>query len=280
MKNLDKSLVLWEPESAATSHSMKDSCPQLAELVVVTNAEPITNKGQRERMFESPPTSDIMAKMLTVCPLTADHFRLSVPILGTFAVWMLSQEGNHYIVIPARYGGPEGNFAVSRDSDKPSLNLVNSLAQLLLKRSIPPDSVRSCTMLTTHGNFTVYAFGIPVRCDVCGRPVEKYSGFTLSAKQIVSTPHYWRLRYERNEAHWSTLGVSSFDQYRSSESIRDAEVQTILRLGGDWLVCDGCIVHFAADREVARHFATAWWMDRNVQHPDDWAATPSDVNMG
>jgi hypothetical protein len=135
-------------------------------------------------------------------------------------------------------------------------------------------------MNTTHGDFTVYTIGVPVRCDVCGHPVEKDSSFTLSAKQIVSTPYYWQVRYQNNEAQWAENGIDSFDQYRSDEGVRESEMRLILNFGSDWLVCDACIVHFAVDRDRARRFAAAWWRNRAIRGPDDWAANLSDVNMG
>jgi hypothetical protein len=280
LKDVGHLCVLWKPEPTSLSHPVQAPCPQLAEFVVVTTARPITNKLQLETVVGSPPTLDMMAKILRNCPLTAEHFRYSVAIPGTFAVWVLSREGNHSLLIPRGYGRPDGNLAVSRDSENPCLNLVNSLARLVLNRSVPPETVLWCTMSTVHGDFTVYTIGVPVRCDVCGHPVEKDAGFTLSAKQIVNTPHFWRVRFHNNKARWAERGICSFDQYRSDEGVRESEVDLILNFGSDWMVCDACIVHFTVDRERARRFATAWWRNRAMRVPDDWAATPSDVNMG
>jgi hypothetical protein len=230
-------------------------------------------------MLASPPTPEMMAVMLDQCPLTADHFRLSVPVPGTFAVWVLSREGKHSLVIPRGYGGPEGNFARSEQCERPCLNLVTTLAQIILNRSVHSGSVLSVTIQTTLGDFVIYAFGVPVRCDICGCPVERDSGFTLSARQIVSTPHYWQIRYEHNKTRWQAMGVP-FDQYKTQEEIRNSEIGIVLGFGSDWLVCDDCISHFPADREAARRFALVWWKDRNVTVPAEWAAKPSDVNMG
>ena len=151
---------LWNPISPPTAVQPRSSHYQLADLVVVTNASPIRDTAELERMLATPPTPEMMAVMLEECPLTADHFRLSVPIHGTFAVWVLSREGNHSLVIPRGYGGPEGNFATSEKSDRPGLNLVTTLAQIILNRSVQAESALSVKMQTTHGDFAIFAFGV------------------------------------------------------------------------------------------------------------------------
>jgi hypothetical protein len=284
VEGMSNSCVLWKPESTSASSSTPVSFPQLAEFIVVTTARPVRDSLQLDAILESPPAPDMIAKMLRMGPLTADHFRTNVPIAGTFAVWVQSREGNHSLVIPRGYDGPRSDFCVlgvpGDDDLSPCLTLVTGLAQEILGKPVAAEAVLQCGMTTTRGDFTVFAFGVTVRCDVCGRPVEQGAGFTLSAKQIVSTPQYWCLRYKRNKGLWAEIGISSFDEYRSSQQVRDAEVRTILSAGSDWLVCDDCIVHFAVDREAARRLAAAWWTDRGRDVLDGWAATPSDVNMG
>jgi hypothetical protein len=273
--------VLWKPESISTSRPTPVSFPQLAEFVVVTTAQPIRDLPQLDAILKCPPTLDMMEKILYMSPLTADHFRIGVAIVGTFAVWVHSREGKHSLVIPRGYGGPEGNFDITNDSDNPCLNLAIRLTEITLGRAIPAESVLQHGVKTTHGDFMVFAFGVTTRCDVCGHPVDRGEGFILSAKQIVSNPHYWRVRYERNKEHWDEKGISSFDQYRSSRIARDSEVRIVTSMGGGWLVCDNCIKQFAVvDHEVARQFAAAWWSNRSLKVPKDWVATPSDVDMG
>jgi hypothetical protein len=281
MKDINYSYVLWKPAGdSSLLPTQEKSFTQLAEFVIVTTAQPISNKFQVEKILGSPPTLDMMTKILSKCPLTSEHFKLSVPILGTFAIWVLSQEGNHYLVIPRGYGGPDGNVTVSQYTESHCLNLVTNLAQLILKRPIPSESLLWCAINATQENYTVFTIGIPVRCDICGHPVESLSSFSLSAKQIVSTPYYWQVRYQNNKVQWAQNGIYSFKQYRSDKGVRESEVRLILNLGSDWLVCDTCIAHFVVDCDQAQQFAAEWWKNRTSKSHDDWAATPSDVNMG
>ena len=276
--------VLWEPGSTASSTPASVAYPQLAEFVVVTNSGPVRERAQLSAILDSPPTLDMIETVLRACPLTGDHFRMDMPVAGTFAVWVQSAEGNGSLIIPRGFGGPQGGFSllgVPNDcGGGQCLNLVTGLASSVLGMAISAESVLQSGLVTTRGEFTVFAFGVTTSCDVCGRPVESGEGYTLSARQVVSVPWYWRLRYERNRDTWSATGIYSFDEYRSTDATRDSEVRTILSAGGDWLVCDDCIAHFPADLEAARQFAAAWWKDKAIEVPDSWAADPSDVDMG
>jgi hypothetical protein len=223
----------------------------------------------------------MMADILSLCPLTSAHFRLAVPIPGTFAVWRRDPDGKHSLVIPQGYWQPGGIFLAQQDWEKPCLNLVKHLAQLFLGHPVPLEEVLSWPMeTTTHGDLTVYTIGVPRRCDVCGHPLERLPGFVLSAKQIVSTPYYWQVRYEHNKARWAEAGISSFDQYRRDQNVRESEVRLILTLGISWLVCDACIPHFAVDRDRSGELAGQWWRTGGIEVPSNWAGSPSDVNMG
>lgn len=284
--DIGASCFLWKPDATLASTGTLAPSTHLAEFVLVTTAQPVSDPSHLDGILKCPPPLDMMAKMLSKCPLTGDHFRIGIAIPGTFAVWVLTREGHHSLIISHGYGGAEGILAIpSRspavpDDTDPCLDLVAGLATRILGRSIPAETVLSCCIRTTHGDFTVYAIGVPLRCDVCSHEIGEGAGFSLSAKHIVGSPHYWRMRYELHKTHWAEAGICTFDQYCTDQSIKDSEVRLVLGLGSAWLVCDACIINFAADREVARGFAVAWWKNKAVEIPADWAATASDVNMG
>jgi hypothetical protein len=91
------------------------------------------------------------------------------------------------------------------------------------------------------------------KCDVCGKDVERDTGYTLSTSEVTEDRNYWAFVFRNYPAHVQAIGddgkrLLPFVIERSGDP-------------GAWLVCQDCISMFAVEKTKARQLCQEQWTE-------------------
>ena len=86
-------------------------------------------------------------------------------------------------------------------------------------------------------------------CDVCSHSLRTGSGYILHTGDVVSAPRYWERNFKAIQEMGGTLSVPLVMRTVSEMSEKRSP----------WIICDGCIDLFDADRSNARRLAMKYW---------------------
>lgn len=86
-------------------------------------------------------------------------------------------------------------------------------------------------------------------CDVCSHSLRAGSGYILRTGDVVSAPRYWERNFKSIEEMGGKVNVPLVLQ----------SVRSLSEKHSPWIICDGCIDLFDADRSTARRLAMKYW---------------------
>ena len=86
-------------------------------------------------------------------------------------------------------------------------------------------------------------------CDVCSSGLRTGSGYILRTGDVVSSPRYWEHSFKQVQEMGGAV----------SGALVIRAVGEMSQKQSPWIICDGCIDLFDADRAPARDRATKYW---------------------